>query len=64
MKAIIMLVSLLGIAGVLFLFYNKVSIAETYFRLDRSPIWCDALFCFFGCHLAVTRGIALIGKIF
>jgi hypothetical protein len=53
------------LAGVLLApLYIKISIMDTYFDLDKSPVWCDVVFLLLGLSLVGTRGTAIFNKWF
>ncbi len=56
--------SFLLASGILYTFFAKISIIETYFNLDNSPLWCDAVLILLGLALVIPRSIALYQKLF
>ena len=55
----------LSIASImLVLIYQRVSVMDTFFDLDTSPIYGDIIFFACGTFLVITRGMALIRKLF
>ncbi len=64
MKHLILWGALLVSSLVLFLLYEKTSAMDTFFELDKSPIYADIIFFILGTYLAFVRGTALIRKLF
>ena len=64
MKHLIMWGGLLIVSIILVLIYQKVSVMDTFFDLDKSPIYGDIIFFALGAFLAITRGMALTRKLF
>ena len=64
MKVIIFIGSLAIVIALLIPLYNKVSITESYFNLNNSPVWIDIVFILLGLSLVIPRCIALYTKWF
>jgi len=64
MKHLIMWGGLLVACIILALIYQKVSVATMFFDESNSPIYADIIFFGGGLLLVITRGTALIGKLF
>lgn len=64
MKHLIMWGGLSIVSIMLVLIYQKISVMDTFFDLDKSPIYSDIIFFALGAILVITRGMALIRKLF
>jgi len=56
MKALILFGSLGLIAFAVYPLYEKISIMDTYFNLNKSPVWCDVIFILICGNVVVMRG--------
>ena len=52
------------VSTILVLIYEKASVMDMFFDLDKSPIYGDIIIFALGAFLVVSRGMALIRKLF
>ena len=64
MKHLIMWGAILTASIILVLIYQKVSVMDTFFDLDKSPMYADLIFFALGALVVIFRGAALIKKLF
>jgi len=64
MKTILCLVTMVGAAFLLIIFYERASIMKTVWDTKVSALWFDIMLFLLGLNLAVVRGISAFKKLF